>query len=75
MRVRTITERDHGSVLDTTWRRQCALCGALDADHVFATPADDDAGDWACRRCEAIRFLWQPVLRPQARRERLRRVG
>ncbi|HEX7354109.1 MAG TPA: hypothetical protein VF288_04665 [Mycobacteriales bacterium] len=60
---------------DTTWRRQCALCGALDADHAYAAPDDDGAEPWSCHRCEAIRFLWHPVLRPSARAERRRVAG
>ncbi|MGH3744257.1 MAG: hypothetical protein ACRDTP_05300 [Mycobacteriales bacterium] len=59
---------------DTTWRRQCALCGALDADHAYAAP-DDEGEAWACPRCEAIRFLWHPVLRPSARGERRQAAG
>ena len=59
---------------ETTWRRQCALCGALDADHAYAVP-DDEHDDWHCPRCEAVRFLWHPELRPHVHGERRRPAG
>jgi hypothetical protein len=73
VRDHAITERHDEAMAETTWRRQCALCGALDADHAYAAPEGED--DWHCPRCEAVRFLWHPVLRPVARDERRRDVG
>ncbi len=45
---------------ETSWLRQCALCGTLDADEAWPAPTEAGAA-WRCSRCEAVRFLWQPV--------------
>lgn len=62
-----------GAMDTLSWQRRCALCGALDAEHAYAAPADGQT--WHCPRCEAVRYLWEPAVEGQPAVGPLRRIS